>query len=128
GNLLVHLPDGSFTPLSTLATIKVENEPHELRERDRVPTVTIRADMQTDRQPNDVTMALWPKLQELAKTFPPGYDIAIGGPTESSQESQAAIKRTYPIVGILVMFLLMFQLQSISKMILVLLTAPLGMI
>ncbi len=128
GNLLISLPDGSFVPLSQLATVTVKSEPSVLWRRDRTPTVTVQADMATDAQPNDVTLALWPKLQKLAATLPEGYGIAIDGSLESSDTSQTAIMATLPMVGILVMFILMMQLQNIGKMILVLLTAPLGMI
>lgn len=128
GDLMIHLPDGSFVPLSQLATVTVGTEQSALWRRNRVPTITARADMQTDAQPNDVTMALWPKIEAVAKTLPPGYDIAIGGSEESSQKGQQAILAVLPIVGILVLFILMTQLQNMKKMVLVLLTAPLGMI
>ncbi|MGH8128282.1 MAG: efflux RND transporter permease subunit [Gammaproteobacteria bacterium] len=128
GDLMVHLADGSFVPLSQLATVTVNTEPSVLWRRNRVPTVTVRADMQTDAQANDVTKALWPKIETVVKTLPPGYTIAIGGSQESSSKGQKAIIAVMPLVGILVMFLLMIQLQDMRKMILVLLTAPLGMI
>ncbi|MGH8426457.1 MAG: efflux RND transporter permease subunit [Gammaproteobacteria bacterium] len=128
GDLMIHLADGSFAPLSQLATITVGTEPSVLWRWNRVPTVTARADMQTNAQANDVTAALWPKIEDVAKTLPPGYSIEVGGSQESSQKSQKAIAATLPLVGVLVLFLLMMQLQDIRKMILVLLTAPLGMI
>ncbi|MGH8399049.1 MAG: efflux RND transporter permease subunit, partial [Gammaproteobacteria bacterium] len=68
------------------------------------------------------------KLQALAKTLPAGYRIEIGGSKESSSKSNAAVMAVMPLVLILVLFLLMIQLQHMGKMLLVLLTAPLGMI
>lgn len=128
GGLLVHVANGKFVPLAQIAKITVSSEPSVLWRWNRLPTVTARADIQTNAQANDITMALWPKIQAVAKTLPPGYSIQIGGSEESSQKGQKAIAATLPLVGILVLFILMMQLQDMRKMILVILTAPLGMI
>jgi multidrug efflux pump len=123
----VYLPSGKYVPVSQLATLKLESEDSIIWRRNRVPTVSVRADV-FDAQAPDVTAALWPDVKKLADTLPLGYGIDIGGSQESSNIAQGSIMAVMPIALILMTTLLMFQLQSISKMVLVLLTAPLGMI
>ncbi len=127
-DLYVYTRSGSFVPLTQLATLHVGNESSMHWRRNGVPTITVRADTAGGAQANDVTSAVWPKIQAYAKTLPPGYDIVIGGSLESSQRSQSAIAAVLPLVGVIVLFVLMIQLQHMGKMLLVVLTAPLGMI
>ncbi|MBV8466650.1 MAG: efflux RND transporter permease subunit, partial [Burkholderiales bacterium] len=123
----VYLPSGKYVPVSQLATLKLESEDSIIWRRNRVPTVSVRADVAGAQAP-DVTMALYPEVKKLADTLPLGYGIDIGGSQESSNIAQGSIMAVMPIALLLMTTLLMFQLQSISKMVLVLLTAPLGMI
>jgi multidrug efflux pump len=95
--------------------------------RNRVPTVTVRADVAGAEAP-DVTMALKPKLDELAGRLSLGYGIDVGGAFESSGKAQAAINAVMPLAIVAVLLLLMVQLHDIKKMTLVLATAPLGLI
>ena len=96
--------------------------------RNRLPTLTVRADVADGVQAADVSIALWPKMQALEKTLPPGYHIELGGSLESSKKSQDAIGAVQPLMLVVVISLLMFQLHSFQRTLLVLLTAPLGMI
>ena len=79
-------------------------------------------------QASDVATRLWPQMQALEKTLPPGYHIELGGSLESSQKSQQAISAVQPLMLVIVMTLLMIQLRSFSRSVLVFLTAPLGLI
>ncbi|HET8703884.1 efflux RND transporter permease subunit [Castellaniella sp.] len=127
-DLYIHTRSGAFVPLTQIATLHVSSESSMRWRRNGVPTVTVQADVANGAQANDVSAAIWPAIQTYAATLPPGYDIVLGGTLESSQRSQAAIKTVLPLVGIVVLFLLMIQLQHMGKMLLVVLTAPLGMI
>ncbi|QNM97140.1 efflux RND transporter permease subunit [Chitinimonas koreensis] len=123
----VYLPGGRFVPVSQIAHLKLESEESIIWRRNRMPTISVRADVEGAQAP-DVTMALWPKIQEVRAKLPIGYEIEIGGSQESSVKGQSSIMAVMPLMLLTVMTLLMFQLQNISKMLLVLLTAPLGMI
>lgn len=123
----IYLNNGKYVPVSQVARLKLESEESIIWRRNRMPTISVRADVEGAQAP-DVSMALWPKIKQLADTLPIGYGIEIGGSQESSGKSQNSILVVMPLMLVTVMTLLMFQLQSISKMVLVLLTAPLGMI
>ncbi|MGQ5524577.1 efflux RND transporter permease subunit [Chitinimonas sp. PSY-7] len=123
----IHLHNGKFVPVSQVAKLQLDSEESIVWRRNRMPTISVRADVDGAQAP-DVTLAIWPGVKKLADTLPIGYAIEIGGSQESSFKSQASIVAVMPLMILTVMTLLMFQLQSISKMVLVLLTAPLGMI
>jgi multidrug efflux pump len=123
----VYVRDGRYVPLSQLARIEVGSENSILWRRDRIPTVTVRADVSGAEAP-DVTARVWPAIEKLSRTLPLGYRIEIGGATESSQKSQASIAAVVPMAVAAILVLLMLQLQDMKKAALVLLTAPLGMI
>ncbi|WP_322998057.1 efflux RND transporter permease subunit [Castellaniella sp.] len=127
-DLYVHTRTGAFVPLTQIADLRLSSESSMRWRRNGVPTITVQADVANGVQANDVSTALWPAIQSYAATLPPGYDIVLGGALESSQRSQTAIKAVLPLVGVVVLFLLMIQLQHMGKMLLVVLTAPLGLI
>jgi multidrug efflux pump len=123
----VHLRNGNFISISQVATLTVDTEDSVLWRRNRVPTLTVRADVQGAEAP-DVTAALKPQIDTLSAALPLGYGIDIGGTQESSKTAQKAIFAVMPLAGIAVLLLLMIQLQDMKKMCLVLCTAPLGLI
>jgi multidrug efflux pump len=123
----IYLRDGKFVPVSQVARLSLDSEDSVLWRRNRVPTLTVRADVAGAEGP-DVTKALKPRLDTLIKTLPLGYGIDVGGALESSAKAQASIFAVMPMAIVAVLLLLMVQLQDIKKMALVLLTAPLGLI
>jgi multidrug efflux pump len=123
----IYLRDGKFVPVSQVARLSLESEDSQLWRRNRVPTLTVRADISGAEAP-DVTRALMPKMQALAKDLPLGYGIDTGGAYESSEKAQTSIFKVMPATIVAVLLLLMLQLQDMKKMMLVLLTAPLGLI
>jgi multidrug efflux pump len=123
----IYLRDGKFVPVSQVARLTLDSEDSQLWRRNRVPTLTVRADIVGAEAP-DVTLALLPKIEAMAKELPLGYGIDVGGAYESSLKAQKSINAVMPATLIAVLVLLMIQLQNMKKMLLVLLTAPLGLI
>jgi multidrug efflux pump len=123
----IYLREGKFVPVSQVARLSLDSEDSVLWRRNRVPTITVRADVAGAEAP-DVTNALKPAIDKLARDLPLGYGIEVGGALESSSKAQASIMAVMPLMVVAVLLLLMIQLQDIKKMALVLLTAPLGLI
>jgi multidrug efflux pump len=127
-DLRIYTKDGQFVPLSQIARLRLASDDSIRWRRNRIPTITVQADVANGAQGNDVERALWSQLEPMVQKLPPGYRIEVGGSLESSSKSQAAIKAVMPLVIVIVLFLLMIQLQDMRRMALVLLTAPLGII
>jgi multidrug efflux pump len=127
-DLRINTRSGQFVPLSQIATLHLASEDSILWRRNRIPTITVQADITSGAEANDVESDLWSKITPLAAALPAGYHIEIGGSLESSQKSQKTISAVMPAVIVIVLFLLMIQLQDMRRMALVLLTAPLGLI
>lgn len=123
----IYLRDGKFVPVSQVAQLSLDSEDSVLWRRNRVPTLTVRADVAGAEAP-DVAIALQPRIAQIASGLPLGYGIDTGGALESSSKSQASIFAVMPLMIAVVLLLLMVQLQDLKKMALVLFTAPLGLI
>lgn len=96
--------------------------------RDRLPTISVRGDPVGGTQPATIVADLAPALAEFRAALPPGFRLEIGGPVESSAKANAAIAASWPLIVIVTFTLLMLQLGSFSRSMLVVLTAPLGVI
>jgi multidrug efflux pump len=103
-------------------------EPGQIWRRNRLPTVTVMADIRDSMQAPVVSAQINSQLEEIRATLPPGFRIEVGGATEESAKGETSIKAVMPIMLVAVITLLMVQLQSMSRTLLVLLTAPLGLI
>ncbi len=123
----IYLRNGKFIPVSQVARLELTSEDSVLWRRNRVPTLTVRADVEGAEAP-DVTRAVQPQIDALAATLPLGYGIELGGAQESSAKAQASIMAVMPMAIVAILVLLMLQLQDMKKMALVLATAPLGII
>jgi len=123
----LYLRDGKFISVSQVANLVLESEDSVVWRRNRVPTLTVRADVVGAEAP-DVTKALAARIDEVSSGLPLGYGIEIGGTQESSHKAQDSIFAVMPLMVVAVLFLLMLQLQDMKKMALVLCTAPLGLI
>ena len=123
----IYLRDGKFVPVSQVARLTLDSEDSQLWRRNRIATLTVRADISGAEAP-DVTRALMPRIEALAKELPLGYGIDVGGAAESSVKAQTSIFAVMPAAIVAILLLLMVQLQDIKKMVIVLLTAPLGLI
>ncbi len=115
-------------PLGAIGHLENTLEYGVIWSRDRQPTITVQADVRRGAQGIDVTHALQKSLASMESTLPTGYRIAVGGSVEESAKGQASIFVQLPVLMIAVLTLLMIQLQSLSRVMMVVLTAPLGLI
>jgi multidrug efflux pump len=118
---------GSIT-LSQVATMEYGFEDGIIWHRNRLPTVTVRADIGDGMQPLDVVHQILPTLDGIRAELPNGYLLETGGTVEDSARGQNSIKAGMPLFLVVVATLLMLQLRSFSRAAMVLVTAPLGII
>ena len=121
-------PSGTAVPLAALGRFTYGLEYGVVWERDRQPTITVQADVQHGAQGIDVTTRIDKALAALHAQLPVGYRIEIGGAVEENAKAQASINAQMPLLVIAVLTFLMVQLQSVSRVLMVVLTAPLGLI
>jgi len=127
-NLNIHVGGGRFIPLDQVAKISYEAEEGLIWRRNLKPTITVQANTIPGVLGNDATAKVYRQLERLRTSLPQGYSIDIGGPLQTSIKATGWLLQPVPVMILIIMTLLMFQLQSISKMVLTLLTAPMGMI
>lgn len=132
---LTRLPDldivaasGRHIPLAQVAKLVPVLEEGLIWRRDRLPTITVRADAIGVMQPAAISEQVNAQLEEMRTRLPPGFRIELGGSTEESAKGENSIKAAVPLMIVGVITLLMMQLQSLSRTFMVLLTAPLGLI
>ncbi|MBD9370268.1 efflux RND transporter permease subunit [Xanthomonas sp. XNM01] len=128
GSLAVPTGDGGSVPLSQVARLEQGFEDGIIWHRDRLPTVTVRADLGDTLLPAAVTAQIDPTLDAIRDTLPDGYRLEVGGSVEDSKRGQDSIGAGMPLFLLVVTTLLMLQLRSFSRTALVLVTAPLGLI
>jgi multidrug efflux pump len=127
-DLSLYSRNGVAVPLSQIAHVEYSHEEPILWRINRDMSITVRGDVVDGAQPPDVTNAIWPKLQSIRDRLEPGYRVEIGGAIEESQKGNVSIFVLFPLMIFVMLTILMIQLQSISRLILVFLTAPLGII
>lgn len=127
-DLAVPVSGGRSVPLAQLATPEYGFEEGVIWRRNRVPTVTVRANLYGTVQPAVVVQQLAPRMDEIRAGLPLGYRIEVGGSVEESGKGGGSVAAGVPLFVLVVLTVLMLQLQSFSRTLLVVLTAPLGMI
>lgn len=120
--------NGVAVPLSQVARLHYEYEEPILWRRNRDLVLTARADIVDNVQAPDVSKEILPKLQGIKDALPFGYRIETGGSIEESAKANVALVAVFPVMAVVMLALLMIQLQSFSRLALVFLTAPLGLI
>jgi multidrug efflux pump subunit AcrB len=128
GDLTVTSRNGVAVPLTQIAKIEYAHEEPIIWRRNRDMAITVRGDVVDGVQAPDVTNQIWPKLQEIRDHLEPAYRIEPGGAFEESAKGNASIFVLFPLMVIVMLTLLMVQLQSFSRLLLVFLTAPLGIV
>ena len=117
---------GPAVPLAQIAKVEFGWEPGVMWREGRDYAVTIQGDVVDGIQGPTVTTQVWPELQKLAATMPAGYGIQVAGAVEESSKGQGSIAAGVPLMLFIIFTLLMLQLQSFSRAVLVFLTGPLG--
>jgi multidrug efflux pump subunit AcrB len=127
-SIQVPLMNGRTVPLSQFASFTYDQEQPLIWRRDRVPTLTVQADVKTGVLPATVVEALGPSIAELNKTLQLPYRIAMGGVVEDSAKAQASVIAVVPAMLLIMFTVLMVQLRSFSRLFIVLSVGPLGLI
>jgi multidrug efflux pump len=128
GDLTVTSRNGVAVPLTQIAKIEYDHEEPIIWRRNRDMAITVRGDVVDGVQAPDVTNQIWPQLQNIRDHLDPAYRIEPGGAFEESAKGNASIFVLFPLMVIVMLTLLMIQLQSFSRLLLVFLTAPLGIV
>ena len=126
--LQLPLPNGRTVPLSQVATFDFEQEYPLIWRRQRVPTLTVQADVASGSTPEAAVESLAPAINKLSETLPISYHINVGGTVEESAQSQASVFAKVPLMLFLMLLFLMAQLHSFSRLALVLSIVPMGLI
>lgn len=119
--------DGYKVPLSQIGETQIGFEEPILKRRDRTPVITVRADINEASQPPEVSMEVMRALQPLIDTLPAGYRVEMGGNIEESMKANEALAKIFPLMIAATLIVIMLQVRSFSTMIMVVLTAPLGL-
>lgn len=127
-SLAVPTATGRSVPLAQLAKIEYGFEEGLIWHRNRLPTITVRADIRSKLQPATVVNELKEPLEKIRSELPNGYLLQVGGTVEESARGQNSVNAGMPLFLAVVMTLLMIQLKSFSRAFIVFLTAPLGII
>lgn len=125
-NAYVPTASGKMVPVLQVAKPKLVWEPGVLWREGRRFAVTVQGDVREGVQGPTVSQALWPQMQALQTKLPPGYRIELAGTAEESTKGQGSIFANVPVMLFIIFTLLMLQLQSFSRALLVFLTGPMG--
>ena len=126
GNAYLPTANGKSIPLTQIAKVSFDWEPGVMWREGRDYAVTVQGDVVEGVQGPTVTNQVWPELQKLAAQMPTGYGIQVAGAVEESSKGQGSIAAGVPAMLFIIFTLLMLQLQSFSRAMLVFLTGPLG--
>jgi multidrug efflux pump subunit AcrB len=127
-NINLYTRQGTVVPLAQVANVRYELEEPVLWRRNRDMAITVRADVIDGEQAVSVTQEIRPQLKDIEAKLPSGYRIDVGGAVEESDKANQALVAVAPVMLIAILALLMLQLQDFSRMWMVMLTAPLGLI
>jgi multidrug efflux pump subunit AcrB len=119
---------GQRVPLDQIGKAEVRMEDPILRRRDRYTTITVRGDIGEEFQPPDVSVQLIKQLEPITASLPAGYKIETSAALEEAGKANAALAAVFPLMIILMMVVIIFQVRSLSAMAMVLLTAPLALV
>jgi multidrug efflux pump len=127
-NLQLPNASGNSIPLASIARFEYTDEQPVVWRRDRLPTITISAAIGGDREAINVVKDLKPAVDNFAAGLPNGYKLETGGVSENSAKSQAPIISVMPLMALVMLTVIMLQLQSFSRLFIVIAVAPLGLI
>lgn len=119
---------GQHIPLDQIGRMEVRMEDPILRRRDRYTTITVRGDIGEEFQPNDISMEVIKDIKPIVEALPAGYKIETAAALEEAGKANVALVAIFPIMIVLMMIVIIFQVRSMSAMAMVLLTAPLALV
>lgn len=128
GDINIFSRTGAVVPLSQIARIEPTFEEPVLWRWNRNMAITVRSDLADGVQGPYATENIWPSLKPVLDSLPTGYRIEKGGAIEESDKSNLALLAIFPGMFLVMLAFLMMQLQSFSRMFMVFMTAPLGLI
>ena len=128
GELTLTSRTGRVVPLSQIGHVEIRPEDPILRRRDRTPTITVQSDFDEAMQPPEVSMEIEKALAPIIARLPNGYRIETGGNIEDSTKANSALLPIFPVMLLLTLLVLVVQTRSLSAMIMVFLTSPLGVV
>lgn len=128
GDINLFSRTGAVVPLSQIAAVEATFEEPVLWRWNRNMAITVRSDLADGVQGPHATEAIWPSLKPVLDSLPPGYRIEKGGAIEESDKANLALLAIFPAMFLVMLAFLMMQLQSFSRMFMVFMTAPLGLI
>ncbi|MGD9658258.1 MAG: efflux RND transporter permease subunit [Methylocystis sp.] len=128
GDIVVYSRDGKAVTVSQVAKIVYDHEEPIFWRRNRDMSITVRSGVKDGVQAPDATMRIWPRLEQIRANLPSGYRIEMGGAIEESKKGNASIFAVFPLVGLVMLTIVMFQLQNFTRVALVMMSAPLGVI
>jgi multidrug efflux pump subunit AcrB len=128
GDINIFTRTGAVVPLSQIARIEPTFEEPVLWRWNRSMAITVRSDLADGIQGPYATEKIWPLLQPVLDSLPTGYRIEKGGAIEEADKSNLALMVIFPAMFLVMLTFLMMQLQSFSRMFMVFMTAPLGLI
>ncbi|MEN3365945.1 MAG: multidrug efflux pump, partial [Burkholderiales bacterium] len=118
---------GKPVPMSQVARAQFVWEPGVVWREGREWAITVQSDVVDGIQGPTVSGQLDPHLDKLRAQLPPGYKIVLAGAAADSGKAQESIAANVPLVIFIIFTLLMLQLHSFSRALLVFLTGPLGL-
>ena len=127
-SLQVPTPSGRMVPLKQFASFVEEQEFPLVWRRDRVPTLTVRADVNAGVLPDSVVADLRSRITEFGAKLPKAYKVETGGLYEESQASQASVFAVVPMMIVLMLLAIMVMLVSFRRLVMVVAILPLGLI
>ncbi len=119
---------GQRVPIRQIGHVEVRAEDPVLKRRNRMPTITVRGDINEQMQPPQVSMQVLAELKPVIDTLPLGYQIQMGGNVEESLKANKALAPIFPIMLLFTLVVIMIQVRSFAAMTMVVLTAPLGLV
>lgn len=128
GDLAIPVPDGRTVPLSQVARLEVGQDFPLIWRRDRLASLTVQADHVPSVLPAEVVTSLAPAIEKARVQLPEGYRIEVGGTVEESETSQASVFAVVPAMILITLTVLMFELKSFQRLVIVSSVAPLGLI
>lgn len=127
-NMTLTSKTGQLVPIRQIGHVEIRAEDLILKRRNRIPTITVRGDINEQAQPPQVSMDVYKELEPIISGLPAGYQIQIGGNIEEALKANNALAPIFPIMLLFTLIVIIIQVRSFAAMTMVILTAPLGLV